>query len=321
MKYILKRIGMAVLTLFIVSIIVFAMFKLIPGDVVTAKLGKDATPERVMALKQQYGLDKPIVEQYFNWASGIITGDLGISYSKDMPVSKLMGNNLVVTISLALISLVIILAFALPIGFTSGYIASKKTKKAKAFDGIFDSLNQTFMAVPPFFIGILISVVFGLTLKWFVVGQYVSYEEDFFGFLIYLVPAAISVAIPKIAMLVRFVKGSVCEEMDKDYVRTAKSKGMRDLAIIFRHVFKNVIVTSITALSVIMAEIFAGSVVVEQVFNLPGLGRLLVSSIGTRDYPVVMDIVTYIAVMIIFMNLLVDIVYRLIDPRIGASYE
>lgn len=321
MKYILKRIGMAVVTLFIVSIIVFAMFQLIPGDVVTAKLGKDATPERVLAMKAQYGLDKPLAEQYFSWVGGILTGQLGISYSKDIPIGQLMGNNLVVTISLALMSLVLIICIAMPIGFATGYLSSRKTKRAKIFDGIFDGINQTFMAVPSFFIGILISVVFGLILKWFVVGRYVSYEEDFIGFLIYLVPAAISVAIPKIAMLVRFVKGSVKEEMEKDYVRTAKSKGMKDLAILFRHVFKNVIVTSVTVLSVIMAEIFAGSVVVEQVFNLPGLGRLLVSSIGTRDYPVVMDIVIYIAAMIIIVNLLVDIIYRLIDPRIGASYE
>lgn len=321
MKYILKRIGMAVVTLFIVSIIVFAMFQLIPGDVVTAKLGKDATPERVMTLKEQYGLDKPLPKQYFNWVSGIITGQLGISYSKDIPIKELMGNNLVVTISLALMSLVIIVCVALPVGFVSGYLSGKKTKKARIFDGIFDGVNQTFMAIPSFFIGILISVVFGLALKWFVVGRYVSFEDDFVGFLIYLVPAAISVAIPKIAMLVRFIKGAVNDEINKDYVRTAKSKGLMDVAILFRHVFKNVIVTTITALSVIMAEIFAGSVIVEQVFNLPGLGRLLVSSIGTRDYPVVMDIVTYIAFMIIIMNLIVDIVYRLIDPRIGASYE
>lgn len=272
-------------------------------------------------MKAQYGLDKPLAEQYFRWVGGILTGQLGISYSKDIPIGQLMGNNLVVTISLALMSLVLIICIAMPIGFATGYLSSRKTKRAKIFDGIFDGINQTFMAVPSFFIGILISVVFGLILKWFVVGRYVNYEEDFVGFLIYLVPAAISVAIPKIAMLVRFVKGSVKEEMEKDYVRTAKSKGMKDLAILFRHVFKNVIVTSVTVLSVIMAEIFAGSVVVEQVFNLPGLGRLLVSSIGTRDYPVVMDIVIYIAAMIIIVNLLVDIIYRLIDPRIGASYE
>lgn len=321
MKYVLKRIGMAAATLLLVSIIVFIMFQIVPGDVVTAKLGTDITQERAEALRNKYGLNDPLLVQYFNWISGICTGNLGISYSKDIPVGDLLLNNLVVTVSLAFMSLILIIVFAVPVGFWSGYISGKNTKRAKLFDSIFDGVNQTFMAVPSFFIGILISVVFGIVLKWFAPGKYVSYSENITDFILYLIPAAISVAVPKIAMLVRFVKASVVGEMNKDYVRTAKSKGMSDIAILIHHVFKNSIITSVTALSVIMAEIFAGSVVVEQVFNLPGLGRLLISSIGTRDYPVVMDIVMYIAIMIITVNLIVDIIYRLTDPRIGASYE
>lgn len=321
MKYVLKRIGMAAATLLLVSIIVFIMFQIVPGDVVTAKLGTDITKERAEALRSEYGLNDPLVVQYFNWIIGIITGNLGMSYSKDLPVSDLLLDNLVVTISLAFMSLILIIVFAVPIGFWSGYVSGKNTKKARLFESIFDVINQTFMAVPSFFIGILISVVFGIVLKWFVPGGYVSYSENVRSFILYLIPAAIAVAIPKTAMLVSFVKASVVGEMSKDYVRTAKSKGITDLGILIHHVFKNSIITSVTALSVIMAEIFAGSVVVEQVFNLPGLGRLLISSIGTRDYPVVMDIVMYIAVMIIAVNLIVDIIYRLVDPRIGASYE
>lgn len=321
MKYILKRIGMAVFTLLMVSIIVFTMFQIIPGDVVTAKLGTNATEERVEALREEYGLNLPVHMQYFNWISGILRGDLGNSYSKDMPVLVLIGNNLVVTVSLALVSLLIIIILAVPVGFATGFIAAKNTRAAKGFDIVFDSINQTFMAVPSFFIGILISVIFGLVLKWFIPGRYVSYKEDFTGFLLYLIPAAIAVAIPKTAMLIKFIKSSVEAEMNKDYVRTAKSKGMGNIRILMRHVFKNSIITSVTALSVIMAEIFAGSVVVEQVFNLPGLGRLLITSIGTRDYPVVMDIVMYVAAVIIAINLLVDIIYTLVDPRIGDAHE
>lgn len=321
MKYILKRAGMAAVTLIVVTIVVFIMFQLIPGDAVTAKLGKDATPEMVVAMKEKYGLDKPPVQQYLDWIAGILTGELGISYSKDMPIGELLENNMVVTVSLAVMSLTLIIVIAVPMGFAAGYISSKKSRKAKIFDGIFDGLIQMFMAIPSFFAGILISVIFGLVLRWFVPGRYVSYEDDFYGFFIYLIPAAVSVAIPKIAMLAKFIKGAVNDEMKKDYVRTARAKGMKDTAILFKHIFRNSVVTSVTALSVIMAEIFAGSVVVEQVFNIPGLGRLLVSSIGTRDYPVVMDIVVYIAVMIIVVNLAADMIYRLVDPRIGASYE
>lgn len=321
MKYILKRIGMAVVTLFTVSLIVFICFRVIPGDAVTSKLGTDATPERVEAIREQYGLNEAAHIQYFNWIKGIVGGDMGMSYSKDMPVSSLVSSNLVVTLALAMISLIMIILLGVPIGLLTGYVASKNTVKASAFDGVFDVVNQTFMAVPSFFIGILISIAFGQVLKWFIPGKYVSYSQNVGQFILYLIPAAVSVAIPKIAMLIRFIKTAVANEMSKDYVRTAKSKGMMDIGILIHHVFKNAIITSVTALSVIIAEIFAGSVVVEQIFNLPGLERLLISSIGVRDYPVVMAIVMYIAIMIIAVNLLVDIIYRAVDPRAGGSNE
>lgn len=319
MKYILKRMGAAIATLLVVSIVVFTMFKIIPGDVVTTKLGVDATPERAEALREKYGLNDPAYIQYINWLTGIVSGNLGMSYSKDIPVSEMIGDNLVVTLSLAIISLIMIIVIAVPLGLFTGYIGSKKNRGSEVFDGIFDGVNQVFMAVPSFFIGILISYFFGLILRWFSPGRYVSYRTDMISFLLYLIPAAVAVAIPKIAMLTRFVKTAVKEEMYKDYVRTARAKGVSETLVLVHHVFKNSIITSITALSVIIAEIFAGSVVVEQVFNLPGLGRLLVSSIGTRDYTVVMSIVMYIAIVIVMVNLLVDIVYRLVDPRIGGN--
>lgn len=321
MKYILKRVGMAIITLLVVSIIVFFMFQIIPGDVVSTKLGTNATEERIEELRELYGLNKPIFVRYIDWVKGMLQGDMGISYSKDIPVSDLVGNNIVVTLTLALLSLGIIILFGMIIGIGLGYLASKKTKKATIFSDISDTINQVFMAIPSFYIGIIISIIFGLTLKWFVPGKYTSHNEDFIAFIICLIPAAVAVSIPKIAMLVRFVKNAVCEEMNKDYVRTAKSKGLSDVAILSKHVMKNSIVTSVTALSVIMAEIFAGSVVVEQVFNLPGLSKLLITSIGNRDYPVVMAIVMYIAVVIIAINLIVDIIYKLVDPRIGGQYE
>ena len=319
MKYILKRMGAAIATLLVVSIVVFTMFKIIPGDVVTTKLGVDATPERAEALREKYGLNDPAYIQYINWLIGIVSGNLGMSYSKDIPVSEMIGDNLVVTLSLAIISLIMIIVIAVPLGLFTGYIGSKKNRGSEVFDGIFVGVNQVFMAVPSFFIGILISYFFGLILRWFSPGRYVSYRTDMISFLLYLIPAAVAVAIPKIAMLTRFVKTAVKEEMYKDYVRTARAKGVSETLVLVHHVFKNSIITSITALSVIIAEIFAGSVVVEQVFNLPGLGRLLVSSIGTRDYTVVMSIVMYIAIVIVMVNLLVDIVYRLVDPRIGGN--
>lgn len=321
MKYIFKRIGQAIITLFVVSVIVFAMFQIIPGDVVTTKLGTNASPERIEELREYYGLDNPAYIQYKNWIDDIFWGELGISYSKDLPVAYMINPNVKVTLCLASLSLLIIVVFAVPIGLGMGYIASKKKRKDVLISNGFDIINQTFMAIPSFFIGIIISIVFGLILKWFTPGQYVAIEKNAVDFFLYLIPAAVSVAIPKIAMLVRFIKSSVEEEIAKDYVRTARSKSASNIRILFCHVLKNSMITSITALSVIMAEIFAGSVVVEQVFNLPGIGKALIGGIGERDYPVVMAIVMYISAMIIIVNLLADVIYSLVDPRAGGNHE
>lgn len=172
------------------------------------------------------------------------------------------------------------------------------------------------MAVPSFFLGIMITIIFGLVLKWFTPGKYVSYRDDFNGFIMYLIPAAFAVAIPKIAMMVKFLKNSLIREMDSDYVRTAYSKGAGENRVLFCHVLRNGLMPAITLLGMIIAEIMAGSIVVEQVFNLPGLSVILVSSVSTRDYPVVQAIVVYIAFVVIITNCIVDILYHIIDPRV-----
>ena len=247
----------------------------------------------------------------------MLRGDLGISYrySKNMnemmPVAELIGDKLPVTLWLAVLSLGLIVAVSIPLGVLWAKSGSR------ALDAALGVITQATMAVPSFFLGILVTWLFGILLKWFAPGGYVSYKENFPGFLRYLLFPAISIALPKIAMTARFLRNSMLTEMGSDYVRTAYSKGCGRERVMYRHVLRNAMMPVITFLGMIVAEIVAGSIVVEQVFGLPGIGRLLISSISTRDFPVVEILILYITFVVIFVYFLVDVLYKVVDPRIS----
>ena len=310
MKYLIKKIITLILALFVVSFLTFIAFQLIPGDSALKSLGTDATPEQVEALRNQLGLNDPVLVRYGNWLKGAITGDLGNSLSYGTSVSSLIGERLPVTLSLALMSLVMILVISLPLG-----ILTSKKEKSK-WEGVWQFFIQLGMAIPPFFLGMIITLVFGIFLKWFTPGAFVSWGENKAEFLMYMILPAVAVAIPKIAMMTKFLRSSMKRQISLDYVRTAKSKGNNTRGIMVRHVLKNALIPVITFLAMIIAEIFAGSIIVEQVFNLPGLGRLLVAGISNRDFPVVQAIVLYIAALVLILNFIVDILYQVLDPRV-----
>ena len=310
MKYIVKKALTLVGTLLLVSFIAFLLFQIVPGDPVTSMLGTEYSEERAESLREELGINKPVIVRYVNWLTDFVKGDFGISYKYKMPVSRLISDKIPVTMYLAVITLIVIVIISIPLGVFMARFGHRKVSK------IFDIVNQSVMAVPSFFLGIMITIIFGLVLKWFTPGKYISYRDDFNGFIMYLIPAAFAVAIPKIAMMVKFLKNSLIREMDSDYVRTAYSKGAGENRVLFCHVLRNGLMPAITLLGMIIAEIMAGSIVVEQVFNLPGLSAILVSSVSTRDYPVVQAIVVYIAFVVIITNCIVDILYHIIDPRV-----
>jgi len=317
MKYILKKIATLIMTLFLVSVAAFVAFQIIPGDVVTSILGTEATEEREEQLREELGLNDPPVTRYINWVGDVVKGDLGESYrfSKNMnemmPVKELIGDKLPVTLWLAAIAVVLIIVISIPLGVFWA------KSKSKVLDAVMGVLTQTAMAIPSFFLGILVTYLFGIVFKWFTPGGYVSYQDNFWGFMGYLFFPALSVAIPKIAMTARFLRNSMITEMKGDYVRTAYSKSCNDRRVMYLHVLRNAMMPVITFLGMIIAEIVAGSIVVEQVFGLSGIGRLLISSISTRDFPVVQILILYITFVVIFVYFLVDILYRVIDPRIS----
>ena len=307
------------MTLFLVSVAAFLAFQIIPGDVVTSILGTEATPEREEQLREELGLNKPPVQRYFNWMTDVLRGDLGESYrySKNMnemmPVAELIGDKLPVTLWLAAVSLVLIVVVAIPLGVLWARSSSH------FLDAVLGVVTQASMAIPSFFLGILVTYLFGILLKLFAPGSYVSYQKNFGGFLKYLLFPALSIAIPKIAMTARFLRNSMLTELQSDYVRTAYSKGCTKRRVMYGHVLRNAMMPVVTFLGMIIAEIVAGSIVIEQVFGLPGIGRLLISSISTRDFPVVEILILYITFVVIFVYFLVDILYRVIDPRISEQ--
>lgn len=319
MKYILKKLITLIMTLFFVSVAAFLAFQVIPGDVVTSILGTEATPEREEALREELGLNDPPVERYINWVSGVVQGDLGVSYrywknmNEMMPVAELIGDKLPVTLWLAAYSLILIVIVSIPIGVLWAQ------SKNRYFDAVLNVLSQGAMAVPAFFLGILVTYLFGIVLKAFTPGGYVSYRENFAGFMGYLLFPAISIAVPKIAMTARFLRNSMLTELHSDYVRTARSKGCDERRVMYAHVLRNAMMPVVTFLGMIIAETIAGSIVVEQVFGLPGVGRLLISSIASRDFPVVEILVLYITSVVILVYGLIDVVYRMIDPRISSK--
>ncbi|MBR1476729.1 MAG: ABC transporter permease [Lachnospiraceae bacterium] len=319
MRYLLKKIMTLSVTLFLVSVAAFIAFQIIPGDVVGSILGTEATPEREEELRHELMLDRPPVERYFHWLFNVVKGNLGVSYrySKNMnemmPVKELIGDKLPVTLSLAALSILFIIAVSIPLGVLWA------RSKSRALDAALSVLTQVSMAIPAFFIGILMTYLFGIALKLFSPGAYVSYHKDFKGFITYLIFPAISIAIPKIGMTARFLRNSMLTEIKSDYVRTAYSKGCSERRVMYGHVLKNALMPVITFLGMIIAEIVAGSIVIEQVFSLPGIGRLLISSISTRDFPVVEILILYITFVVIFVYFTVDILYRVIDPRISGK--
>ena len=316
MKYAARKLGTLLLTMLIVSFLTFLAFQLIPGDPATAMLGTQATPEKVAALREQLGLNRPLLVRYGSFLAGLVTGDPGTSYSYRIPVSELLAQKVPVTLTLALMSFVLITAVSVPLGLWSVRWEGRTGRRWRVLDAVRTVFNQLCMALPPFFTGILLTWAFSVTFRVFTLGRFPAFSENPGGFFLYLLFPAAAVALPRIAMPVRMLRSTVLHELNRDYVRTAISRGNDRRAVLRRHVLKNALVPVIAFLAQTMAEVIAGSIVVEQVFSVPGLGRLLLTSIGNRDYPVVQTIVVVLALWVVLAGAIGDLLSQRIDPRL-----
>jgi len=303
------------ITLIAISFLVFLSFHFIAGDPATKRLGTEATPEMLAALRAEMGLDAPFFTRYFRWFSSFISGDFGSSYSYNMSVSEMILDKIPITLTLTAISFTMIILITIPLGIFTAKRANSP------IDNFVMAINQIFMSIPPFFAGIIITLLFGLTFRFFIPNGYVSYRVDVWQFVTYLFFPALALALPRAAMAVKLLRSSVIAEMENDYVRTAYSKGQSLVQVLYRHVFKNAMIPLVTFLGMTLAEMIAGSIVIEQVFGIPGIGRILLASIRNRDYPVVMAIIILATFMVLVINMVIDLIYGVIDPRIKVNEE
>ena len=310
MKYVAEIFLTLIITLFIVSLLAFLAFQVIPGDPTTKMLGTEATQEAVAALRAELGLDKPVPVRYWNWLTAFLTGDMGTSYSYHMPVGEMLSEKLTITAILTILSFAFTVILSIPLGILAGSVRSK------SLDWLITAFDQVVMSIPSFFIGILACFLFGIVFRLFTPGNFVSYTQDWGACIAYLLFPALSIAIPRIAMTVKMLRGAILNELGQDYVRTAQSRGNSRRAILQRHVLQNALIPVITFLAVSAAEIMTGSIIIEQVFTIPGVGRLLLASISNRDFPVVQAIVVILAAWIVVVNFVADLLYQLVDPRI-----
>ncbi|MBQ8687604.1 MAG: ABC transporter permease [Ruminococcus sp.] len=313
MKYAGKKLLSMLATLLGVSFLVFFAFDVIPGDPALAQLGTNATPERLEALREEMGLNAPFFQRYFQWIAAFFTGDFGTSYSYHIPVGDMILEKLPISVFMTLMAFVMVLVISIPLG-----ILSAKHEGGK-LDTVICTVNQVLMSVPPFFSGMLITLLFGIVLRWFTPGGFVSLEQDAGAFFGYLFFPALAIALPKAAMAVKMLRSSLVTELGKDYPRTAYSRGNTKNQVLRNHVLKNALIPVLTFFGMALTDILTGSIIVEQVFGIPGLGRILLTSIMNRDYPVVEAIIMFMAIIVIVVNFLVDLLYRRLDPQINME--
>lgn len=310
MKRIFIKLIVLLTTVIIVSFFTFIAFSVLPGNPVEIMLGTEADPLQVEKLTKELGLDKPLINRYFDWFNGVLSGDLGTSIKYNIPVTQLLAQRLPVTLSLALVSLLLTLAISIPISI---FLALYNDKK---FTVIFSAISQIGVSIPTFWLGIILILTFSVTFSIFPSGGYVSLERGFDPWFKSIFLPSLSIAVGSSAVLIRYFRSSLLDQINLDYVRTAKSKGLGDKIIIYKHVLRNALLPTITVFALIVVDVLGGSVIVENVFNIAGIGKLLTTGVFNRDFTLVQSIIFLITLLVLFINLIVDIIYTIIDPRL-----
>ena len=311
--FLLKRFATLIATLIGASIVVFLVLEILPGDAAQILMGPDASPDAVRALASKLGLDRPPLARYLHWVAGMLTGDLGTSYTYSSPVLDLVLERLALTVPLALMAMALTTALAL----SAGVFAAMRHNKLG--DVGLMGLTQVGIAIPNFWFAILLILLFSVHLQWFSAGGFPGWEDGVLDAFKSLLLPALSLAVVQSAILARITRSAVLDVLREDYVRTARAKGLSRRATVWGHVLRNAMIPVITVMGLQFAELLAGTIVVENVFYLPGLGRLIFQSISNRDLIVVRNCVMLLAAMVVVVNFIVDILYAVIDPRVKAS--
>ena len=312
--FLLKRLATLVLTLLVASMVVFAVLELLPGNAAEVILGDTATPESLAALQAKLGLDRPPLQRYTTWVGGLLQGQTANSTSYDTPTSELIAQRMQVTLPLALLAMALTVVLALALGL---YAASRHNQLGDV--GVM-AASQVGIAIPNFWFAILLILLFAVQLQWVSAGGFPGWSEDdgggVFEGLQALVLPAISLALVQAAILARVTRSAVLDVMREDFVRTARAKGLSKRQALWRHVLRNAMIPVLTVAGLQFANLITGTIVVENVFVLPGVGRLVFQAISNRDLVVVRDVVMLLAGVVVVVNFIVDVLYALIDPRL-----
>ena len=309
-RYIIKRILSIIPVLLGISVVVFLAVRLIPGDFTTVMLGTQYTEEAAAALRAQYGLDGPLITQYFIWLGGVLTGDFGYSYISNQPVGALLFSRLPVTLELTFLSLLLAVLFGIPMGYWAACKRNKAPDSAATVTGLLG------ISIPNFWLGTMFILLFSLKLKWFPSGGFVPLGEGLLENLRCMALPAVALGLAVSAVVMRSSRSAMVQVTGQEYMKMAKAKGLSGTGLIFRHGIKNTMVNVLTILGLQTGSLLGGSVVIEQIFSLPGIGSLALQSINNRDYLVLQGTVLFISTMFVLINLIVDLLYCAVNPQI-----
>ncbi len=308
-----RRFLIAIPTIFLISIFVFGMQKLLPGDPVLVMAGEDRNPEMIEFLREKYRLNDPIPVQYFNWIGNALQGDLGISLRTRQPVLELIAEKLPVTIQLAVMALIIALVIGIPAGVLSAY------KKGTWIDWLANIVALSGLSIPNFWLGIMLILLVSVNLGWLPASGYRPLSDDPLQSILTMLMPAFVLGTGLAATLMRHTRSAMLGVLRSDYVRTARAKGLSERMVLVKHALRNALVPIVTVTTLLFGELLAGAVLTEQIFTIPGFGKLIVDAVFNRDYAVVQGIVLCTAVGFIFLNILADAAYRVLNPRMNDT--
>ncbi len=310
---VLSRLAVAVVLVLVATLGTFLLLRLAPGNAALATLPSDATPAQIAEAKSRLGLDSPLLVQYGNYLLHLVRGDMGRSYVNDVPVATLIGNALPVTLSLALMAILIAVPIALVLGVYSG------SHEGGRIDGTITSWNSLMVATPQFFLGILLMVVFAVNLGWLPAIGFVPLNQDPVGFAEHIALPAVTIGVTFAAPLARLLRGSMATVLAQDYVTAAESRGVPWTSVLWSNALKNAAIPAVTQFGLQVIYLVGGQAIIEQLFGIPGMGMLAISAAYNRDLPVIQGIVVVAAITAVTISMLVDVIYRYLDPRIRTG--
>ncbi|MCP4020580.1 MAG: ABC transporter permease [Desulfobacteraceae bacterium] len=313
--FLAKRVFTLVLTLLVATLVVFVVLEILPGDPAAVMLGINAEADTLNALREELGLNRPVLIRYIDWVSDLFTGDLGISYTYDVPVSELILSRITVSFPLALLAITLSTLIAIPLGIIAA------SNHNKPMDFLVMSFSQIGIAIPNFWFAMLLTILFSVTLRILPAGGFAGWDAGIGPVLKSLLLPTIALALPQSAILARVTRSALLEVLKEDFIRTARAKGVNNQGTLWKHALRNALIPVVTIMGLQFSFLLAGTIIIENVFYLPGIGRLIFQAISQRDLIVVKNLVILLAGAVIMINFVVDVLYAVIDPRLRGDKD